>query len=866
MDAGHWARVQELFHTLADATRDEQEDALSHADPAVAADTRRLLAADREASLLDRDVGHLAAHLVGGNTAEVRAIGPYRLTEVLGAGGMGVVYRGEREDLATAVAIKLLPDAWLSPVRRDRFLQEQRTLAQLVHPGIAQLYDAGTLPSGTPWIAMELVEGVPLTAFATSRQLDVVARLRLVRQVCDAVAFAHQHLVVHRDLKPSNVLVRTDGSVKLLDFGIAKQLDTTQPMTLTGAPLMTPAYAAPEQLRGEPVGVHSDVYALGVILFELLTGALPHDVAQHSPREAAARIAAAPLARPSSHPGALPAPVSQWADLDVLCGAALHPEVGRRYRSVEALARDIDAFLNGMPLAARPDSLRYRSGKFLRRHRRAVTAAAAVAVAIGSLIGFYTVRLARARDSAIAEQVRAQRIQRFMTDLFRGRDPDAGPADSLRVITLLEQGVLEARSLDREPEVQTDLYETLGGIYQQLGQLDRADSLLTTAYELWQRHAGATSRPAARAAMLLGDLRTDQARYGAADTLLRHALATLRRLPPGQGATVMEGEVLVALGRALTERGAHDTAIAILDTATALLARVAPDTREQLGALSELANATFYAGNYDRADSVNRRVLALTQRLYGDRHPLIAEDLMNLGATEQERGNYTESERLFREALAITTAFHGETHYRTASNVLYLGRSLLLQNRKDEARAAMQRALAIRERVYPPNHPAIANTLNELGSLAVREERYDEAREIYQRVRAIYTAAYPGKNFRTGVSIANLADTYLYQQDYPRAVSLYREALTHYIASQGPDHLNTGIGYIKLGRGLLRSGQFRAAEPEIRRGYAIVAKVAEPTVSFLQAARLDLSIVFDSTARPDSAAKYRAERERYIPR
>ena len=530
------------------------------------------------------------------------------------------------------------------------------------------------------------------------------------------------------------------------------------------------------------------------------------------------------------------------------------------------MARDLERFLAGAPLEARGDSWGYRTAKFARRHRRAVSAAATVLLGTLGLVTFYTIRLARARDTAVAEQVRAQRIQRFMTDLFRGRDPDAGPADSLRVIALLEQGVLEARTLDREPEVQADLYETLGGIYQQLGELGRADSLLSRARAAWERNAALNRRALARADLLLGDLRTDQARYGEADTLLRAALVTLRGLPPAPGADVQVGEALVTLGRSLTERGAHDTAMVVLDTATTLLARVAPDTREHLRAMSELANATFYAGNYDKADSVNRQVLALTKQLYGERHPLVAEDLMNLGATEQERGNYKESERLFREAIALTTAFHGEDHYRTASNVLYLGRSLLLQNRYAEAREALQRALAIRERVYPANHPNIANTLNELGSLAMREERYTDARATFERVRAIYRATYPGMNFRVGVAIANLGDTYLYEKDYRRAEAHYREALTHYIASQGPEHLNTGIGYIKLGRALMRAGRFREAEPEIRHGYAIVAKVAEPTVSFLQAARLDLSIVFDSTARPDSAAKYRAEREKYLQR
>lgn len=873
MDPERWERIQSIFHEVVDLDATDREArlvALCGDDLTLRHDVQAMIDGDaRGAPIVDRTLGGVADDLVGArHPIPTHHFGAYRLTTFLGEGGMGVVYRGVRADLDGVAAIKVLRDAGLSPARRERFLAEQRTLAQLSHPGIAHLFDAGTLDDGTPWIAMEYVDGLPLDAYCASRGLGLADRLRLLRDVCRAVQHAHQHLVVHRDLKPSNVLVTAAGEVKLLDFGIAKRLEDTndQGTTRTALRLMTPAYAAPEQVLGQALSVRTDVYALGMMTWELLTGQLPYRLEGATPAQVERLVVEQDPGRPSAAGAATGVAISrtQWADLDVLCQTALQKDPSRRYATVDAMARDLERFLAGEPLDARGDSWQYRTTKFVRRHTRAVAAAAAVLVGTLSLVTFYTVRLARARDTAVAEQVRAQRIQRFMTDLFRGRDPDAGPADTLRVIAMLEQGVREARSLDAEPEAQADLYETLGGIYQQLGEMGRADSLLGEARTVWARDPARHQLALARSDLLRGDLRTDQARYDEADTLLRGALATFRALPASTEADVQVGDALVTLGRSLTERGAHDTAMQVLDTATALLARVAPETREHLRALSELANATFYAGNYDRADSVNRQVLDLTKRLYGERHPLVAEDLMNLGATEQERGNYRESERLFREAIALTTAFHGENHFRTASNVLYLGRSLLLQNRYDEAREAMSRALAIREKVYPPTHPSIANTLNELGSLAVREERYDDARSLYFRVLAIYQAAYPGKNFRVGVATANLGDTYLYQKDYRRAEALYREALTHYIASQGPEHLNTGIGYIKLGRSLMRAGRHREAEVETRRGYAIVAKVAEPTISFLQAARLDLSIMFDSTGRPDSAAKYRAERERYV--
>ena len=873
--AARWARIQELFHLVADLAPDTRRallDVECGDDAGLRQAVESLLAGDASgATLLDGDVARVAQSLL----PDARSIpipdgafGPYRLVRVLGEGGMGVVYLAERRDLSSVAAIKILRDAWLSPARRERFVLEQRTLAQLNHPAIARLYDAGTLDDGTPWIAMEYVEGESFGEYCRRLALPVRDRLQLMRAVCEAVLHAHQHLVVHRDLKPSNVLVREDGSVKLLDFGIAKQLDRLDgpsDATRTGLRLMTPAYAAPEQVRGETVGIQTDVYSLGVMLYELVSGVLPFDLSDRTPGEAEALIVAGDAPRPSTraHRGGVSLSRAEWDDLDVLCLKAMHADPSRRYRSVDALMRDLDHFLAREPLDARPDTLAYRATTFVRRNRRAVIATSAVAMSAVVLIAFYTVRLAQARDRALRETVRAQRIQRFTTRLFEGGEEGAGPAESLRVVSLLAAGAAEARTLDLEPEVQADLYGTLGGIYRQLGDFARADSLLGMGMAQWRRIAGAGSEEAGRAAVALGDLRTDQARFDEAETLLRAGISALSRSPDQSLALA---DARVSLGRSLTERGEHERAIAELDSVVGTLRARPGETTELLDAIGELASAHFYAGNYDVADSLNRQVLAMTRRLFGDKHPRVAEDLMNLGATEQERGNYRQAEGYFRDALARTIAFHGEDHYRTAGNLVYLGRALLLQNRYAEAKAAFERSLAIRERVFGPMHPNVANTLNELGSLAIRENRYDDAEVAFRRVLDIYTRAYPGRNYRTGVATGNLADTYLYRGEYRRAEPLYRDALATYIATQGPEHLNTGIGYIKLGRCLLRSGRFKDAVPETERGYAIVAKVAAPDISFLQAARLDLAIAYDSLGDAATARRYRAERERYLPK
>ena len=349
------------------------------------------------------------------------AFGPYRVTGMLGEGGMGVVYRAFRDDLKSEAAVKILRDPSLSPARRERFAFEQRALAQLNHPAIARLYDAGALPDGTPWFAMELVQGESITSFARSRSLSIEARVRLFREACEAVQHAHEHAILHRDLKPSNIFVRPDGRVKLLDFGIAKPFESLQDpagLTRTGLRLMTPAYAAPEQMRGEALGIRTDVYSLGVVLYELLARRLPFDLEGRTPSDAATVLMTQAPKKPSAFvvgeerthttrgPGR-----SAWSDLDVLVLTAMHsdPAPALRHRG---RARARPRSLPGGPTArGAGDSVRYRTGKFVRRHAPAVTAAALAFVAIVSLVGFYTLRLRAARNAALAQAARTQRIQ-----------------------------------------------------------------------------------------------------------------------------------------------------------------------------------------------------------------------------------------------------------------------------------------------------------------------------------------------------------------------------------------------------------------------------------------------------------------------
>jgi serine/threonine-protein kinase len=871
MSQGRFDRLQELFLEATDLPPTERDTFLERecaGDASLLAEIRALLAEDvQQESLLDQGLGRVAERLVRDAPDEIlsgKEFGPYRITRRIGEGGMAVVYLAERPDLGHEVAIKVLRDAAISPSRRERFASEQRTLAQLNHASIAQLHDADTLADGTPWFAMEYVEGIPLTEYCSTHRTTLEGRLLLIRAVCEAVQHAHRHLVIHRDLKPSNILVRADGTVKLLDFGIAKQLETDETpvdQTKTGLRLMTPAYAAPEQLRGERVGIHTDVYALGVILYELLAGRLPFDFADRSPAEIDRLITEQEPERPSVVARRMErrqGSDASWGDLDVLCLTAMHKDPQRRYPTVDALIRDIDHFLAREPLEARPDTFGYRTGKFIRRNRQAVVAATVVFVVLTAMVTFYTVRLATARNAALAEATRTERIQRFMTNLFEGGDEQVGPADSLRVVSLLDRGVLEAAALVTEPAVQAELYVTLGGIYQKLGQLARADTLLQLALAQRRTLYGDDHVEVGESEVALGGLRMDQAAFEEAETLIRSGLERLRRHRPADHPSI--ARAMTALGTALEEQGEYDRAILQLEEALRLQEAAGPNPNPDLtSTLTELGNTHFYSGNYPTADSNFRRALTLDRELYGDRHPLVANDLINVGAVLHEQGNYTESEPYYRQALALNRGFYGEEHSKVAENLTMLGRSLVYQRRLVEADSVLRRAVAILQRVYGEVHPLVASSLNEVGNTAVLQDRPDEAERIFERVARIYRQVYPESHYVVGIAVSNLASVQLNRARYAEAARGFEEAITIFAATQGPNHTNTGIARIKLGRALLRQRRWAAAAAASLAGYEILKPQMDSGVSWLVAARKDLVAAYDSLGQSERGQPFRAE-------
>jgi serine/threonine-protein kinase len=666
MERARWERIQGLFHAAADRPLTEQRRFLEVAcggDDGLLADVLALLDEDARGtpSPLEHGVADVAMRVLS-TTPPIASsqLGPYRLKGVLGEGGMGVVYLAERTDLGSLVAIKLLSDALLSPARRERFAAEQRMLAKLDHPSIARLYDAGALDDGTPFFVMEYVDGKPLTEHCREKRTGLLERLRLFRALCEAVQFAHRHAIIHRDIKPSNVLVRRDGSVRLLDFGIAKHLEHLEPSTAaekhrteTGMRMLTPAYAAPEQIQGDRVGIFSDVYSLGVVLYELLAGRLPTDRSRG--RSAIADGEDRPAKEPDKpsaaarSPGedAVSARPGAWADLDVLVLTAMHGEPQRRYGSVEALIRDIDHFLAGEPLEARPDSVGYRLRKFVTRHRRSVVAAGLGAVSIVSLVSFFIWRLTVERNYAKRQTAIAAHINQFLSsDLLEQSDPFQSGKSTETLLAAIERALPDIdRRFHDEPEVAARLHHTIARSLDARSDYALARDQYERAATLFNRVGGPRSEDAVLVRLQCANM---EARSYAAGSL-----------PRAREILAQQEAMIQTLDHPPAEIGIWRLA------AKGMIAAIANEPKETIANYQAAISAAQHLSDFDPAV------------LQGFKERLL------WGYVRAGQG--PEAERVARELISETTKASGPTHSGVLRLRLKLAQALLIQNKHAEA-------------------------------------------------------------------------------------------------------------------------------------------------------------------------------------
>ena len=713
-DPALWPRVRTVLEALEDDGGASLEALCAGPDgtpdPALVGAVRAALEAERAADaggFLEGSVVDDAPRLAAGDEPDAvgERVGPWEVTGLLGEGGMGVVYRARRADGAydQGAALKLVGRGLAPPSLLDRFRRERQILAGLRHPHVARLLDGGLTDRGQPYFAMELVDGEPITDYADRRGLGVEARVRLLRQVVGAVAYAHRRLVVHRDLKPSNVLVaEADGGPRatLLDFGIAKLLDAEAapgaggleagPRTRTGA-LLTPEYAAPEQVSGGEVTTATDVYALGVLLYELLAGRRPHGLEGLTPSGVERALEAVPPP-PSSVAGA------KLGDLDAVCLKALAPEPDRRYASADALGDDLDRVLAGLPVEARAPTARYRASRFVKRHPAGVAAAAAFVVL---LVGFGVVSSLQARRLA-TESAKARAVSAFVLGLFEASDPGRARGVEATAGELLARGAERAQAMDGPPEVRAELLRTLGEVHLKLGAFEEARPLLEGAGALAREYGGPDGL--ATALNLLAGLEARVRRLDAAEALAREALAlegvhdTLRYQPH------------LMLGMLALRTQDYDAVESHTERARVLARAIRPGHRGELAALNNLAQLYHRREEWDRYDAALEETLALRHAAQGADHPGTASARYNLGRRLCDRGDVAAGLDTLRAALAVQRRVLPTPHHNTINTLRALGRRLPAA----EGAPLLREALAQLEAGYPEREGAIAEVLAEL--------------------------------------------------------------------------------------------------------------------------------------------------------
>jgi eukaryotic-like serine/threonine-protein kinase len=798
-----WEEIFDQLVELAEPERGQRLAELHARDADLASRLERMLAADAAATgFLDRPT--LA--LIATDTAEDAdseelqlpvgtTVGSWRVLSLLGRGGMGEVYLAQRSDPAFTqrAALKIIRRGMDSQSIVRRFVRERQILASLEHPNLARLLDGGTGPDGRPYFALEFVDGEPITTWCDRRALDLDRRLQLMQTVCLAVASAHSHLVVHRDLKPANILVTEDGSPKLLDFGIAKLLaeEEADGLTVTrlGGHPLTPAYAAPEQILGKPVSTATDVYALGVLLYQLITGTLPHRRDQRALHALASAVEHETVERPSAvlrrpEAGDRARQARRVAgDLDLIVMTAVHRDPARRYPSAQALANDLGHFLAGRPIRARPDEVGYRMRKFVARHRLPV---AAVLLSLAALVAGLVVALWQAHSARLAasradlEAKRAERVKSFLVSIFRQSDPQSAEGPTLTARVLLERGAASLDSgLAGEPEVQADLFDAVAPIEDSLGLLEPALA-----------HA-------------------------------QRALALRRRvLPPADGRI---GLSLAVLGEALRAKGAMKAATLTFEDALPVLVRAyGKDSLEAAAAQRGLANSLPEPQQSRRCVDLLRAAHAAFVRHLGGDQVESAIVLSELGGALEQDRRYGEAQDAYRRALALLVRRLGPHNPKVAEVQDLLAGLLGRLGRQTEARPLLEAAIATERDVLGPRSEQLGERLFAFGLLLTHEEEYPQADRALTEALAIFGP----DNFEAAHCLRYLGRSALKQERYEEAASLLARAVETYRRTLGDDQVQQWRAVADLGRAHLGLGRVGEARREVTEAVAQIERAA----------------------------------------
>ena len=828
-----------LFDAALDLPEDEQDTFVAREagdDHELRDEVRELIAAHRRSEDFLKGAAHDDASKLreawdAATPVTPARVGPFRVVREIGRGGMGAVYLAERDDaqFEQRVALKVVRGLGADATLVRRFREERRILARLEHRHIARLLDGGVTDDGTPWFAMEYVEGERLDRWCDERSLPIDARLRLFEATCEAVQYAHNQLVVHRDLKPSNIMVTSAGELKLLDFGVAKLLGADDAESTQTAIGMTPQYAAPEQVRGEPVTTGTDVYALGVLLYELLTGKRPYDVNGRTPAEIERIVCTTEPPPPSSTLGGEGAADRARSrattterlqrrlrgDLDTIVAKAMKKDPTERYLTVGAFADDVRRSLQHETIQARPDSPVYRTRKFVRRHRAGVALAATAALAIAVV----TVREYRLRSLAEAETRTARSVEQYLLAVFGTADPffpTDTSAGGRTARELLDRGTARLdTALAGEPQVRSRLRTALGRVYANLGLYDQASRQLELA--LAEQRALSGDRNAAGAAILdeLGFLRDRQGRIAEADSLLGMALDRYRSISGGPDSAI--AATLEHLSEVRREQNDFESAETLVREALSIRRALHGDSALATSMSEQmLAEVLANRGNDSAAAPLYQAALAIRERQVGRDHPLVAKSMFMLALTERRLGRIAVAESLYRRTLDVQRRTLGEDHPSVAATLNGLADLLhKAASRSTEAEQLLREALAINRKQLGEINPEVSTNLGNLAVIVRERGDFDEAVRLLRQALAIDEATFGPEHSYVAYDLNELATVLRIQGRPDSATSIFRRVLSM-VRKNGEGHRNTLAVKVQLGRALREDGSFGEAADVFR--------------------------------------------------
>jgi eukaryotic-like serine/threonine-protein kinase len=834
MSATRLVLLESLFDAALSLPEQSREtfiaESTSH-DPVLASELRALLSAHALSDSafasplrVERDLGQ---RWIGAR------LGAYEIGAQIGSGGMGTVHEAVRADdqYRQRVAVKFLNRSAESGAAVRRFRAERQMLASLQHPNIASLIDGGVTQDGLPYFVMEYIDGAPITQWCDSRSLSIEARVRLFLQVCAAVRAAHQKLIVHRDLKPGNVFVTSDGTVKLLDFGIAKlmrdeTLAVQETATQIGHRAFTPEYAAPEQLRGGAVDTTADVYALGVVLFELLTGSRPFDLRDKSMAEMERIVNEQAAPRPSSvisgeRARALSARSTDSVrreidgDLDAIVLMALRKEPERRYASVDALSRDLMHHLDQQPVQARPDTVGYRVRKFVQR-RKLETIAGAIAVA--SLLGGIVAATSQARRAeaarvvATAQNARATEVTDFLMTMLNAANPESFGKD-VTMRTVLDSAVIRADSMKMVPDLDAEVRSVMGNAYLALGELDIADKQLTLALASRRRHAPG------------GD-------YLTAVTLSKLALVA-------------------------ETRGAIPSADSILQQAEALYARFPhEDRREESTAMENRGRLLYQLGRVPESLAQFRKSLALGLQYFPENDSALAPTYVNLAVTAGDAGELAQSDTFSLIGVNVSRRAHGESHPQVAMALSVRASTLERLGRMDEATNAFRAALDAQRRIVGPKHPAYATTAVNFADHMMRRERWRDAAMLAREVLALRGSSLDDSSYPVQAGLNYLGRALAHMDSAKAGEKFVREVRSLRAKSLPAGHWLIASSDGSLAEVLTLDGRYAEAEQLLLAAEARIREVRGAGSVAVADQRTRLVTLYKRWGKPAEAAKW----------